>query len=199
MGEGKGELGQDDNKGVIVMGANCLIRMINDVSHPRGLAVLEERPWPLARDQTHASCCARSAPQTACKMLGFSKVEVVGKSINAIIPQPFAKHHNAYVRNYIGERLAPSPRRNADPAGAQLTRRNAAAAHALWCAETGQSKVLDKVREFVVLHKERHMLPITVSRHPPWRRMPTEAVGVRAPVQTTAVWSARGAHWSRSS
>ncbi|GFH20382.1 uncharacterized protein HaLaN_17493, partial [Haematococcus lacustris] len=85
----------DDTKGIIIMGANCLIRMINDA---------------------------------ACELVGYQyKSELMGKNINAIVPPPFSRNHNNYVRNYI---------------------------------QTGQSKVLDKLREFVVLHKERYVRPI---------------------------------------
>ncbi|KAL6754986.1 hypothetical protein V8C86DRAFT_270236 [Haematococcus lacustris] len=87
----------DDTKGIIIMGANCLIRMINDA---------------------------------ACELVGYQyKSELMGKNINAIVPPPFSRNHNNYVRNYI---------------------------------QTGQSKVLDKLREFVVLHKERYVRPISV-------------------------------------
>ncbi|KAL6757143.1 hypothetical protein V8C86DRAFT_1716601 [Haematococcus lacustris] len=87
----------DDSKGVIIMGANCLVRMINDV---------------------------------ACGILGYSnKQEILGKNINVIVPPPFSRNHNNYVRNYI---------------------------------QTGKAKILDQLREFVALHKDRYVKPISV-------------------------------------
>ncbi|GFH27264.1 PAS domain-containing protein, partial [Haematococcus lacustris] len=87
----------DDSKGVIIMGANCLVRMINDV---------------------------------ACGILGYTnKQEILGKNINVIVPPPFSRNHNNYVRNYI---------------------------------QTGKAKILDQLREFVALHKDRYVKPISV-------------------------------------
>ncbi|KAL6757720.1 hypothetical protein V8C86DRAFT_1620236 [Haematococcus lacustris] len=64
-----GGMNSDDTKGVIIMGANCLIRMINDV---------------------------------ACSILGYtSKQELLGKNINVIVPPPFSRNHNNYVRSYL--------------------------------------------------------------------------------------------------
>ncbi|KAJ9529821.1 hypothetical protein QJQ45_022220 [Haematococcus lacustris] len=78
-----GGMNSDDTKGVIIMGANCLIRMIND-----------------------------------------------GKNINVIVPPPFSRNHNNYVRSYL---------------------------------QTGKAKILDSTRAFVAVHKDRFVLPISVS------------------------------------
>ena len=59
----------DDNKGVIIVGANCLIRMINE---------------------------------PAAKLFGYlNRAELLGKNVNVLIPPPFSRQHNNYIRNYV--------------------------------------------------------------------------------------------------
>ncbi|KAJ9529670.1 hypothetical protein QJQ45_014402 [Haematococcus lacustris] len=133
----------DDTKGIIIMGANCLIRMINDVS---------EKGQGCGQGGLHrvALCC-------------------IVMQINAIVPPPFSRNHNNYVRNYIQTGVTKSP-----PPSHPL-RTDACAHFACFLAtaasigsHASQSKVLDKLREFVVLHKERYVRPISVSLQPIW-------------------------------
>ncbi len=93
----------DESKGVIVMGANCLIRMINDVS-PRASTLQSSWPHPWQGATQHTDAWSHPVPlaQAAINMFGYaSKAELVGKNINLIVPPPFSRNHNNYVRNYI--------------------------------------------------------------------------------------------------
>jgi PAS domain S-box-containing protein len=43
------------------------------------------------------------ADDTMSRLSGYSRAELVGSNVSTLIPEPFASHHNAYMRKYVEE------------------------------------------------------------------------------------------------
>lgn len=51
----------------------------------------------LERAAATGCCCL----QATCEALGYSRKQLIGKNLNILLPQPFAKMHDSFVANYI--------------------------------------------------------------------------------------------------
>src|SRR6056297_546352 len=44
----------------------------------------------------------QSFNKSAERLFGYSQTEMLGKNVSVLMPRHYAKHHDSYIRNYVG-------------------------------------------------------------------------------------------------